>query len=194
MRFPTRTFRPGGRVSWLTLILALAGCAGPMAIYSAIRPTDQEAYEEQVMYTSESEATAFLAWRAALRGLTHDEARRADSALDRNPFERDDREAISLGAIIYMNHCMSCHGELVDGGGRRATTEAPAQDFTASVVRLGVALRNGPQPAWFTAVHDGAGPIVEYADGPSQAMPAFADTLSNEQIWLVLTYLASDFD
>jgi mono/diheme cytochrome c family protein len=194
MRSTIRTSRPDTRASWLAFILVIAGCAGPMAVYSAIRPVDQDAYEEHVMYTAESERDAFLAWRAARRAQTIDEARRADDAMVKSPFGRSDREAISLGAIIYMNHCMSCHGELVDGRGRRAIDKAPAQDFTTAVVRFGVAMQRGPQPEWFAAVHDGAGPIVEYADGPSQAMPAFAGELSNEQIWLVLTYLASDRD
>ena len=74
MRSPTRIFRPSGRRSWLAFILALAGCAGPLAIYSAIRPTDQEAYEEHVMYTSEPEAKAFVAWRAEQRGQSQGHA------------------------------------------------------------------------------------------------------------------------
>lgn len=178
-------------VCW-ALLISLAGCAGPMAIYSAIRPEDQTVYDDQVLYTSMPEKQAFLAWRASQRGQSTEQAREADAALDRGPFKRDDREAISLGAIIYMNHCMSCHGELADGHGRSARPGAAPQDFTALSARLEVLSAKGAPAEWFDAVHDGAGPWIEYEDGVSPAMPAFGDELANEQIWLVLTYLASD--
>lgn len=175
-------------------LLLLASCAGPRPIYSAIRPDDQDVYDTHVIEAAAagSEKEAFLAWRAEQRGLTLEQARARDEALDRNPFKRNDPDAVSLGALIYMNQCMDCHGELADGRGPAAPKDPRPKDFTSLTTRIAIAAAGGPPRDWFPAVHDGKGPMIETPEGLTKAMPAFADRLANEQIWMTLVYLTSD--
>jgi mono/diheme cytochrome c family protein len=137
---------------------------------------------------------AFLSWRAAEGAFSQNEALQRDAALStsRNPFDANhDRDAVSLGAVIYAAHCQRCHGEHVDGRGPDVLPQAPCKNFHAFDKRLAVTLHRGAPRAWFAKIRDGHGPVVEYPDGPSTAMPAFGDELSNEQIWLAITYLQS---
>jgi mono/diheme cytochrome c family protein len=50
--------------------------------------------------------------------------------------------------------------------------------------------RGGRTPRkWFDRVHDGYTAETPRPDGSRTVMPPFRETLSNEQIWLSLTYL-----
>jgi len=88
-----------------------------------------------------------------------------------NPFEWSDAQAISTGETIYQRECSECHGE--DGTG-----EIPqAPDFTNPVVRGGLLENPGERLC-----------IVM---GGLNRMPDFKDTLSEEEMWQVLTYIAA---
>jgi len=178
-----------------TLVLAFfTGCAGPPSLDRAILPGHAAAYADALERRPGDAKRAFLAWRAEQRGTSLAEAVRRDAELtaDRNPFDANrDRQAVSLGAVVYRNHCARCHGSSVDGRGPDVLPDHPCKDFHAFDKRFAVTLHRGAPRAWFHKIRDGHGPIVEYPDGPSTAMPAFGDTLSNEQIWLAVTYLQS---
>jgi len=170
------------------------GCSGPPALSRAILPEHERAYVEAISASPESPRRGFLAWRARERSLDVSDAERQDAALSttRNPFNANrDRDAVSLGAVIFARHCARCHGENADGRGPDVLPEAPCPDFHSPAKRFAVTLHGGAPRAWFAKIHDGYGPRVKYPTGETTAMPAFGDQLSNEQIWLVVTYLQS---
>lgn len=178
----------------LLMLLVLHGCSGPPPLSRAILPQHRADYDAALRGDPSHPGTAFLAWRAAQGSVPADEAARADAALSatRNPFDANhDRDAVSLGAVVYANHCARCHGENVDGRGPDVLPEHPCKDFHAFEKRFAVTLHRGAPRAWFAKIHDGHGPIVRYPGGPSTAMPPFGDALSREQIWLAVTYLQS---
>ncbi len=93
-----------------------------------------------------------------------------------NPFG-DDEEAIEAGKALYETHCLSCHAE--DGAGDGLATMPPPTAFDVDQ----------------TGYSDGylfwrikTGPI----GGPEgSAMPAYDNSLSDEQIWRMVSYLRS---
>lgn len=88
-----------------------------------------------------------------------------------NPFAWDDMEAISSGGSIYQDRCAVCHGQ--DGTGGLPSTP----DFSSAEVNTD--LINSPGIS-YCAVAQGVG-----------TMPGFAETLSADEIWQVLTHIAS---
>ncbi len=183
------------RNAWTALALlagALAGCTGPLPLARALRPREDNAYRRILEKYDSNPKKAWLSYKAQQQKITFEEALARDETLtQKNPFRTSDREAVSYGAAIYAEHCMKCHGENADGDGWMARADHPPKNFRSLVTRMGVALSGGAPGDWFEAVRDGKGPQVDYDEGPSRAMPAYGDKLANEQIWLVLTYLAS---
>ncbi|MBI5865637.1 MAG: cytochrome c [Planctomycetes bacterium] len=173
---------------------AVSGCAGPPRLSRAILPRDREEYSRALAADPANPKHAFLGWRARQRGISLADAVQHDAAVSptTNPFDANrDRNAVSLGAMVFAAHCQRCHGENVDGRGPDVSPEAPCHDFHAFDKRFAVTLHRGAPKAWFAKIRDGHGPTIEYPSGPSSAMPPFGQTLSNEQIWLVITYLQS---
>ncbi len=88
-----------------------------------------------------------------------------------NLFEWNDAQAIAAGETIYQRECSECHGE--DGTGE--ISQAP--DFTNPIVRTGLLENPGEQ-------------LCTVTEGLNR-MPDFKDTLSEEEIWQVLTFIAA---
>jgi mono/diheme cytochrome c family protein len=88
-----------------------------------------------------------------------------------NPFEWNDAQAVAAGETIYQRECSECHGE--DGTGEIRQ----AHDFTNPVVR-GRLLENPGEH------------LCIVTEGLNR-MPDFKDTLSEEEMWQALTYIAS---
>jgi len=190
---PTGGIRPSIR-SGMILAGLLCACRGPLEPSVAIRQADQEQYEAAMNTGGLSSKEAFLRWRADLKGITFEEALIADAHLRKNPFDDDDRDAVSLGAVIYNAECRACHGDNAAGDGLSALPDHPPKNFRSTAARMQVALAGGAPGEWFEDVRDGHGSQVRYSQGQTRAMPAFRDRLSNEQIWLVLTFLAGSGD
>lgn len=172
----------------------VGSCAGPPSLGLVMLPEHESAYRSALLAHPESPRDAFTAWMAQERSLSANEVRDRDARLSQtqNPFDANrDRQAVSLGATLYKAHCARCHGDQVDGRGPDVRPEAPCKDFHAPGTRFAVWLHRGAPRAWFKKIRDGAGIRVAYPDGESTAMPPFRDQLSNEQIWLVITYLQS---
>jgi mono/diheme cytochrome c family protein len=88
-----------------------------------------------------------------------------------NPFEWSDAQAIAAGQTIYQRECSECHGE--DGSG-----EIPqARDFTNPAVRARLLENPGEH-------------LCVVTEGFNR-MPDFKDTLSEEEMWQVLTFIAA---
>ena len=88
-----------------------------------------------------------------------------------NPFGWEDAQAIAAGQSIYASRCATCHGP--DGKGELPGTP----DFSSAEFLTELLDDPGGQ---FCAVTSGAG-----------IMPSFDQTLTPEERWQVLTYLAS---
>lgn len=88
-----------------------------------------------------------------------------------NPFDWSDAQAIAAGEPIYLSECAECHGE--DGTG----TIPQVRDFTNPVVRGGLIENPGED-------------LCIVTEGINR-MPAFGETLTEEEMWQVLTFVAS---
>ncbi len=172
-------------------VAGLVGCAGPLALEIALTDEAEADYRTHVVEGEGGTRSAFLAWYARREGVSPAEFEARDEALQSNPFERGDRAAIALGAAVYAEHCMSCHGFDARGGGPEEDPAHPAKDFTSGIARLSIDLNDGVPPHWFDAVYDGKGPMLADHDPPARAMPAYRDELSRTQVWAVLHYLGS---
>lgn len=86
-------------------------------------------------------------------------------------------ESISIGQQLYVQNCASCHGQNGRGDGQQAQTLAvkPAD--------LRVHVPYHQDQFFFNAIKGGLGPI----------MPAWSDTLTDEQIWNIINFLHSEF-
>jgi mono/diheme cytochrome c family protein len=136
---------------------------------------------------------AYIQWRAEADGRPTVDIARDDKALASagNPFRPHDQAATRTGRVIYLAHCGSCHGEVADGRGIAMNDQhLPAMDFHQGGKRHAIFFRGGATPRkWFDRVHDGYTSPTPKPDGTPNRMPPFRDALSNEQIWLSLTYL-----
>lgn len=88
-----------------------------------------------------------------------------------NPFEWNDAAAIAAGEPIYTRECSECHGE----------------DGTGSIARV----RDFTNPAVYGALLEEPGLFRCVVSEGRNRMPDFKDILSEEEIWQVLTYIAS---
>jgi mono/diheme cytochrome c family protein len=88
-----------------------------------------------------------------------------------NPFAWNNAEAIDAGQAIYNQSCGMCHG--ADGTGSLAGTPDLTTTETQSLLRA-----------------DNGEMLCVVAEG-RDAMPGWKETLSVEQMWQVLTYIAN---
>jgi mono/diheme cytochrome c family protein len=88
-----------------------------------------------------------------------------------NLFAWDDAQAIQAGETLYQAQCVLCHGQ--DGSGGLPNTP----DFTSPEVGIDLKAKPGHYQC---AVSEGVG-----------VMPAYGETLSEEERWQILTYLGS---
>lgn len=89
-----------------------------------------------------------------------------------NPFAWDDAGAIAAGQAIYEQSCTMCHGPDGSGGSMPGVS-----DFTSANAQSSLRA-NGS--LYLCVVAEGRG-----------SMPGWKETLTNEQMWQVLTYIAS---
>lgn len=83
-------------------------------------------------------------------------------------------DQIAQGATVFEANCAECHGTTGAGDGPRAA-------------ELSVPVGNLAQPDALIALSDTA--LFEtIMQGKNEAMPAFADTLDDEQVWSVIAY------
>ncbi len=104
---------------------------------------------------------------ATAAGATCDPAYLSQS----NSFAWDDKAAISAGQVTYSQSCAICHG--TDGSGALPGTP----NFTTAQTQSALRANSGE----FLCV---------FAEGRN-AMPGWKETLSPEQMWQVLTFIAS---
>lgn len=174
----------------------LAGCAssgssssGPTAVTGLkLAPVSAEQYNAVV--GDENPKAAYLKTQIAVRGQTLEEALAADAALGglTNPFRRDDAVAVANGAVIFAAQCALCHGADASGSGPGMPVGSPKMNFHDGSKR-GLLKMTGRAPkSWIESLRNGVTSKTVVAGKPL-VMPTVQPTLTNEQMWLAVTYL-----
>ena len=100
----------------------------------------------------------------------------------------DDRRLVALGGEVYVRDCAACHGARLEGQAnwrqRRADGRLPAPPHDAT----GHTWHHPDQQLFALTKY---GPAALAGGGYESDMPAYEDTLSDEEIWAVLSYIKS---
>jgi mono/diheme cytochrome c family protein len=103
--------------------------------------------------------------------------------------EANDARQVALGAIVYRDHCASCHGANLEGQPNWMSRKpdgrfpAPPHDETGHTW-------HHPDETLFDLTKLGLKPPLAPA-GYQSDMPAFGPVLTDEQIWAVLAFIKS---
>ena len=186
----------GGRtLPWLASAIILTAChSGPPALDQTVQPGEQQAYRQQVAAHDGNLASAWLAWRSEETGQSVESLSHLDEQLpeDRNPFDSTDAWAVRRGALVFQAACVQCHGVAANGVGPNGESLMGIKDFSSPEMRSAIALDPGRPAKWYPKVANGSASGRVMPDGTPADMPAMRDRLTREQIWLALTWLASD--
>lgn len=102
----------------------------------------------------------------------------------------DDKQQVARGQTIYAQHCAACHGSRLEGQPewrtRMATGRLPAPPHDASGHTW-----HHPDSMIFGITKHGLVPGRYAPPGYQSDMPAFGNTLSDEDIWAVIAYIKS---
>lgn len=107
---------------------------------------------------------------------------------DGSPLDPGDPDKVAVGARLYAEHCAACHGAALEGQPdwrRRLPNNrlpAPPHDETGHTWH---------HPAEQLFAFTKHGPAVIVGGGYQGDMPAYAGTLSDAEIWAVLSYIKS---
>ncbi|MDX1575759.1 MAG: cytochrome c [Kiloniellales bacterium] len=100
----------------------------------------------------------------------------------------DDPEQLALGERVYVEACASCHGADLEGQPnwrvRQANGRLPAPPHDESGHTW-----HHPDQQLFEMTKLGIEALAP--EGYESDMPAFAETLTDEEIWAVLAYIKS---
>ena len=96
----------------------------------------------------------------------------------RNPLPRT-RETVERGAKVYEENCASCHGATGMGDGPVAKTISPPPANLAWLSQM-------PMVQWDPFMY---WTVAEGGAKYGNAMPAFKNTLSKDDIWAVIAYV-----
>ncbi|WP_319633588.1 c-type cytochrome [Pelagibius marinus] len=120
----------------------------------------------------------------------------AAAAYTYNPFgsgggagmDPGDRDKVALGAQVYAANCASCHGAELEGQPdwrqRRADGRLPAPPHDVNGHTW-----HHPEAQLFALTK--YGPAALAGGGYESDMPGYEGTLSDEEIWAVLSYIKS---
>jgi mono/diheme cytochrome c family protein len=112
-----------------------------------------------------------------------------DQAASGNDARADpgDAQHVARGAIVYAQHCASCHGAKLEGQPEwrrrlpHGRLPAPPHDESGHTW-------HHPDHVLFSITRNGM--VPPYApQGYASDMPAFSDRLSDDEIWAVLAFI-----
>jgi len=101
-----------------------------------------------------------------------------------------DAQQVALGRTLYDKHCAGCHGANLEGQPRwqsrlpNGRMPAPPHDASGHTW-------HHPDELLFGMTKDGLVPGKYAPPGYQSDMPAFAGTLTDDEIWAVLAYIKS---
>jgi mono/diheme cytochrome c family protein len=99
----------------------------------------------------------------------------------RNPLAKTP-DTIREGSVLYAENCASCHDASGLGRGEAGLALYPSPALLAHLIRMPDAV--DAYLLW--AISDGGKPF-------GTKMPAFKDTLTEDQIWRIITYMRAGF-
>ena len=99
----------------------------------------------------------------------------------RNPFSFS-AETVAAGAEVYADNCAACHGDRGFGDGEAGRDLSPSPALLSYLVQMPMAVDE--YLLW--AISDGG-------DAFGTDMPAFKDTLTEDEIWKVITWMRAGF-
>lgn len=105
----------------------------------------------------------------------------SDYASATNPFDGQ-ADAVTAGEALYVTNCAGCHGESGAGDGPAAASLDPKPASLQDTVA-----QTEPVYQHWVISEGGA------AAGLSSSMPAFKGTLSDEDIWRIVTFTEATF-
>ena len=101
-----------------------------------------------------------------------------------NPY-KDNPKVLNKGGVLYTKHCFLCHGDLLDGNGLFGNSFIPSPtDFT----RLDSILAR-PQAYTFWRIMKGGQGLPEKYEPWNSAMPAWENTLTEKDVWKIISYI-----
>jgi mono/diheme cytochrome c family protein len=112
---------------------------------------------------------------------------RGEAVLDRADPENTDQ--VARGRVVYAQHCASCHGDSLQGQPdwreRKADSRLPAPPHDDT----GHTWHHSDEQL-FRITKLGMNPPLA-PEGYESDMPAYGDTLKDEEIWAVLSFIKS---
>ena len=90
--------------------------------------------------------------------------------------------AVAAGRKLYLSHCARCHEEDGLGGGEAAADLSPSPALLAYMVKTPMAI--DPYLLW---------PIAEGGAEFDTEMPAYKNTLSQDEIWKIVAFMRAGF-
>lgn len=158
-----------------TILLILFPLLVGFYVYSKVSPRVESPAELRSIHPAPPSEIDFRGKIIKIQGL-------------KNPLREDKKDFeknINDGAIIYFKNCFYCHGDDLDGKGHlgKGLNPGPA-DFTDS----GTIAQLQESFVFWRIAKGGIGMPLEGAPWNS-AMPAWEDTISEEDIWKVILYL-----
>jgi DMSO reductase family type II enzyme heme b subunit len=147
--------------------------------YSQAAATAEAPVELRAIHPAPPDSIAFRGKQIGL-GVTDTPVRKEANA---SPESR--ARHFAAGAAIYIQNCMYCHGDNLDGHGHFAHGFNPAPaDFTdpGTIAQLS-------EGYLFWRIAKGGPGLPKESTPWNSAMPAWEDRLTEEQIWQVIYYL-----
>lgn len=99
----------------------------------------------------------------------------------RNP-QTLNAETVAAGAEVYAENCAACHGDQGLGDGEAGRDLSPSPALLSYLVQMPMAVDE--YPLW--AISDGGSSF-------GTDMPAFKDTLTEDEIWMIITWMRAGF-
>lgn len=99
----------------------------------------------------------------------------------RNPLRSTD-QTLTAGAALYAENCASCHGPTGFGDGEEGRSLTPSPALLTYLVQMPMA---GDEYLLWT--------VSEGGQRFGTDMPAFKDTLTEDQIWSIIAYMRAGF-
>lgn len=158
-----------------TIVLILFPLLVGFHVYSKILPSIESPAELRSIHPAPPSEIDFQGKTIKIQGL-------------KNPLHEDKKnfeKYINEGAIIYFKNCFYCHGDNLDGKGylARGLNPQPA-DFTdpGTIAQL-------QESFVFWRISKGGIGLPAESSPWNSAMPAWENTLTEEDIWKVIIYI-----
>jgi mono/diheme cytochrome c family protein len=105
-----------------------------------------------------------------------------------NAADATNQQLVSLGQQLYVTRCAGCHGSRLEGQPNWQQPQANGSMPAPPLDATGPSRQRTDQQL-FSIIADGGKTITP--QGTTSGMPAFGGSLSDEQIWALVSYIKS---